>query len=166
MVAGSNAEFFDESGSSRGLSNELDRLLIGKLRSISDVVVTGGNTARIENYVNPTKAKLAVITRSAVVDGDRIILNPPPSSELADWVIETLGLMGFKSILLEVGPSLARQFLDHDLVDEFCLTIPSGDLKVADQVMGALQAKLSLAESQSVDNTLFTIWRRGNDSRA
>ena len=164
MVVGPKAEFSDKTGSSRGISNDLDRLLIGKLRAVSDVAVTGGNTARIEQYKTPKNAKLAVITRSNAVYEGWIRLNPPNSSKLPEWVIETLNSMGFTAILLEVGPSLARQFLAHNLVDEFCLTIPSGDLDVANRVMNDLDAKLLLAESQTVANTLFTIWRRGNDS--
>ena len=163
MVAGPSGEFVDEAGSSRGISNDLDRKLIGKLRSVSDVLVTGGNTARLENYKSTSNLQLVVISHHQIYSDGRITISPPANSDLGAWVLSEVRSLGFERILLEVGPSLARKFLASDLVDEFCLTIPSGDFEIAKQVVSSLGSKLVNCEGQFEDQTLFTRWRRGNE---
>jgi riboflavin biosynthesis pyrimidine reductase len=163
MVAGPGGELVDELGSSRGISNDLDRQLIGKLRSLADVFVTGGNTARRENYQNSHKLQLAVISHNVENSDGRITLNAPKDETLPAWVLSELRNQGFERILLEVGPSLAKKFLAADLVDEFCLTIPVGGLEVANMVVKRLESSLVISESLMNEQTLFTRWRRGND---
>jgi riboflavin biosynthesis pyrimidine reductase len=66
-------------------------------------------------------------------------------------------------VLLETGPTLSRIFLQDNHVDELCLTIVNGDLGIAEQVTQSLGSSLVLVASNKVDDTLFTIWRRGNE---
>ena len=162
MVAGADGSFVDENRSSRGISSDIDRELLVHLRKLCDVVVTGGETARVESYLKPKSSSLAIISRRPVEISDSITLTPPPSTEVAAWCIAELNRLGFNRILLEVGPSLAREFLKSDLVDEFCLTLPESAPKVGSSVMGQLESHLQLAGSHSIEGTLFTIWRRGN----
>jgi riboflavin biosynthesis pyrimidine reductase len=162
MVVGPGGQFADESGSSRGISNEIDRSLLVHLRALSEVVVTGGETARIEQYRKPRSAALAIISRRPAVIVDAISLTPPATSEVATWCIAELRRFGFTRILLEVGPSLAREFLQRDLVDEFCLTLTDGELKTGQMIMNQFESPLQLSSRQSIEGTLFTIWRRGN----
>jgi riboflavin biosynthesis pyrimidine reductase len=164
MVAGSDGSFVDTKGSSRGISNNLDRDLLIHLRTLSDIVVTGGATARLEQYRKPKTASLAIISRRHVEISDAIALTPPESSQVAVWSLQELRRLGFNRVLLEVGPSLAREFLENDLVDEFCLTLTSGELQTGQVVMERLNSKLELSYWQSIEGTLFTIWRRGNDN--
>ena len=163
MVANGDLMFVGLDGSSRSISNSTDRELIVWLRSISDVYVTGGNTARKEHYQTPVKGKLAVVSRTKLGDPNQIWLNPPAEELLPAWTIGELRRLGYQRILLEVGPTLAKQFLEADCVDEFCLTITQGDLASAKAVVSLLGANLELAELFEVDGTLFTKWRRGND---
>jgi riboflavin biosynthesis pyrimidine reductase len=162
MVAGPGGVFVDESGSSRGISNQDDRELLAYLRTLSDVVVTGGETARLERYRKPKSASLAVITRRYTDIAEALVLTPPESEGVAAWTIAELELRGFRKILLEVGPSLALEFLQQDLVDEFCLTLTDGELETGRLVLDRLGSKLSLSSSETIGKTLFTIWRRGN----
>lgn len=158
MIVGPSGEFVDDSGSSRGLSNELDRKLIGHLRRRSDVVVTGGNTARAEQYRVPSHCALAVISSSFELTDERYIRLTDPADAL-----ETLRGRGFERILLETGPTLSRFFLESNQVDEFCLTVAGGDLEVAAKTIASFNANLRLVAADSIEGTLFTRWRRGND---
>ena len=162
MVISGSGDTQDSTGSSRGISNAIDRKLIGHLRGLSDVVVTGGSTARAEIYTKPKSAELAVITREKNVVEESITLTPPADAELGVWAIEQLHELGFSRILLETGPSLTREFLSDDTVDEICLTVTNGTLDSALEFVSSLGSKLEFFESMHLDSTLFTIWRRGN----
>lgn len=163
MVANGDAELIGKQGSSRDISNTTDRELIVHLRNISDVYVTGGNTARLEHYKTPVNGKLAVISRDPLDDSKQIWVNPPQEADPSVWCITELKRLGFSKILLEVGPSLASRFLQNDLVDEFCLTVTNGTRISAQTVIENLGARLQLADSFEVEGTLFTRWRRGNE---
>lgn len=157
MIVGSNGEFVDETGSSRGLSNELDRKLIGHLRRSADVVVTGGNTARNESYRVPSNCFLAVISSNFEIDDERFIRLPDPTI-----AIKALRETGFERILLETGPSLSRLFLESNEVDEFCLTVSGDNEAIAAKTLASLNSDLTLVASERTESLLFTRWRRGN----
>ncbi|MEO0313116.1 MAG: hypothetical protein RL140_346 [Actinomycetota bacterium] len=157
MVVNGDGEFTDESGSSRGISNDLDRRLIGHLRRQSDVVVTGGKTARKEQYRVPSHCSLAVISNSFELVDDRYIRLDEPET-----AISKLNELGFERILLETGPSLSKYFLESGLVEEFCLTVTGGSLEAAAKTMAAFNVELELVSAVEVEGTLFTRWRRGN----
>lgn len=157
MIVGANGEFVDGTGSSRGLSNELDRKLIGHLRRRSDVVVTGGNTARAEKYRVPSHCYLAVISNSFNLNDERFVQLSNPET-----AIETLREAGFERILLETGPALSKYFLETNQVDEFCLTVAGGDATVAAKTLAAFNSELTLLAAEIYEGSLFTRWRRGN----
>ena len=157
MVVSGSGEFVDENGSSRGISNDLDRQLIGHLRRQSDVVVTGGNTARIEKYRVPSHCALAVISSTFELDEERFIRLSDPET-----AISKLNELGFERILLETGPSLSRYFLEAGLVDEFCLTVTNGDQVSAAKTVAGFNVDFQLLGASEVQGTLFTRWRRGN----
>lgn len=157
MIVGANGEFVDDSGSSRGLSNELDRQLIGHLRKRSDVVVTGGNTARNEKYRVPSNTSLAVISKSFDLTEERFIRLTEPGTAISD-----LRALGFDRFLLETGPALSKFFLETNQVDEFCLTVAGGNELVAAKTIAFFNSKLTLATAELHHGALFTRWRRGN----
>lgn len=157
MVVSSAGSFTDENGSSRGISNDLDRKLIGHLRRQSDVVVTGGNTARKEQYRVPSHCALAVISNSFILEQEGYIRLDDPTTS-----ISKLTELGFERILLETGPFLSKFFLETGQVDEFCLTVTNGDLEVAAKTVAGFGVDLKLLGAADVEGTLFTRWRRGN----
>lgn len=163
MVVNGDGLFVDDSGSSRGISTRLDQRQISRLRALSDVIVTGGATARAEGYEASKHAPVAVISHQTYQNADLISLIPPSDSVVPTWVIEHLKELGYDKILLEVGPSLAKEFLESNLVDEFLLTVTNGSLTVANQTQKSLGGVLSLVDSEEVGDTLFTKWRRGNE---
>jgi riboflavin biosynthesis pyrimidine reductase len=55
-------------GDSSGVSSSLDRLLLGKLRSQADLIVTTGKTARVERYKSSKHAPIAILTRTGDLD--------------------------------------------------------------------------------------------------
>lgn len=59
---------FGDTGSSIDVSSELDRLLLGKLRSLADVIVTSGQTARVEKYRSSKHAPIAIFTKTGDLD--------------------------------------------------------------------------------------------------
>lgn len=63
-----SGESFGLSGASADVSGELDRSLLGKLRSLSDVIVTSGATARAEKYKSSKHAPIAIFTNSGDLD--------------------------------------------------------------------------------------------------
>jgi riboflavin biosynthesis pyrimidine reductase len=59
---------FGLTGDSAGVSTQLDRLLLGKLRSLADVIVTSGETARKERYKSSKHAPIAIFSRTGRLD--------------------------------------------------------------------------------------------------
>ena len=63
-----SGESFGLTGGSSDVSSDLDRSLLGKLRSLSDVIVTSGKTARAEKYKSSRHAPIAIFTNSGDLD--------------------------------------------------------------------------------------------------
>ena len=59
-------------GTSETLTNLADRMLLGVIRAMSDVVVVGAASVRAEGYFVPRKGALAVVSRSGDFSGHRI----------------------------------------------------------------------------------------------
>ena len=69
FVTDSQAKFADSNGSSRGVSSAEDYQLLIGLRSISDVVITSGKTAKSEGYRASRHSALAIIAGKTHLDG-------------------------------------------------------------------------------------------------
>ena len=68
FVVNQSGASYGLSGASADVSSDLDRLLLGKLRSLSDVIVTSGATARAEKYKSSKHAPIAIFTSSGDLD--------------------------------------------------------------------------------------------------
>jgi riboflavin biosynthesis pyrimidine reductase len=77
LIASVNGSATGRDGTSESLSNRTDRRILGVLRGMSDVVLVGASTVRVEGYVRPRKAALAVVTRTGDLGGHR--LDPDPA---------------------------------------------------------------------------------------
>ena len=156
MVQGGSGEFVDKSGSSRGISNALDLERLLALRTLSDVVVTDGETARKEQYRVPRQADLAVITKCGFTPRDSD--SAQKYVELRMHPAEAVGALiesGYQRILLEVGPNILHSLVEAGLVDQICLTNTSGsnaDLSC----LGVRMAKQVFIERDG--DTTFTLW--------
>ena len=156
LVQGLRGTFEDGAGSSRGISNEQDRSRLLALRKFCDVVVTDGETARTENYRVPKVCDLAVITRSgftpAESESDRKYIELRSSPALA---IQTLKDWSYERILLEVGPSLIRELIAADAIDQLCLTNTAN----SEANLSALGiAGATLLHKEVDGDTTFTVW--------
>lgn len=155
LVQGANGVTADENGSSRGISNALDRELLLHLRSLSDCLVTDGETARIENYRVPNVCDLAIITRRGFVPkagtSDRNFINI--NAELPE-AISQLRASGYSRLLLETGPKLLE--VSWQNIDELCLT-NTAESQPDLAALGISSARM-FARQVEGDST-FTVWR-------
>lgn len=72
MIASLNGSATGEDGTSNSLTSRLDRRILGVIRELSDVVLVGAGSVRVEGYVVPAKAALAVVTSSGDLTGHRL----------------------------------------------------------------------------------------------
>ena len=83
-------------GTSETLTNPVDRRILGVIRQLADIVLIGAQSLRAEEYVQPRRSRLAVVTASgdlgghriAAPEGDRPIVLCPPAARAR--VLETL----------------------------------------------------------------------------
>lgn len=138
-------------GTSESLTNPTDRLILGVIRELADVVLVGAESVRREGYRVPKRTPLAILTASGNLEGHRLerdaasrvivigpnaalrrasaalgdvetIALPSPDRSSAREIVDALGAAGHHSIACEGGPHLAAQLVAAGLVDEVCLT--------------------------------------------
>jgi riboflavin biosynthesis pyrimidine reductase len=59
-------------GTSETLSNPTDRRILGVIRELADIVVVGAESLRAESYLQPRRARLAIVTASGELTGNRL----------------------------------------------------------------------------------------------
>lgn len=120
LVVGSDGSTSKDSRSAE-VSSSQDRKLFLQRRRQVDVIIVGGNTARLEPY-NRTPVPLVVISRSLV--------NPVQGNHLAHFwncspalaVSRARELFG-DSILIEGGVSLINELIENELIDQLELSV-------------------------------------------
>ncbi|MGH9103591.1 MAG: dihydrofolate reductase family protein, partial [Acidimicrobiales bacterium] len=114
------------SGRSRGLSSEGDRRIFGTLRAMSDVILVGAGTARVERYRTPSLPagvqarrveaglaplpRLAVLSSSLRLAGDLPLFGDPAEPPLllvAPRAAELRDDLAGRAEAVEVGPVVA-----------------------------------------------------------
>jgi riboflavin biosynthesis pyrimidine reductase len=141
--------FFDDSGSSRGLSTKEDLELLIELRKHSDLVIVDAATARAEKYRKLTSTHLAIISASGnflgipaalVTEGvtffspvkpvtqqgqvlEHVVISlDDPFGELLSWAQSRQ----LEALLLEAGPTLTRLAFESNAVRQSAITITPG----------------------------------------
>ncbi len=114
-------------GSSNWITGEAARSRVQLLRAESDAVVVGANTIRLDDP--RLTVRVPGVTRSPrrivfgrIPAGSKVL----PAEEFAgspDELLKELGGKGVLQILLEGGASLAKSFLDSDLIDQYVFHI-------------------------------------------
>lgn len=98
-------------GTSETLTSPADRIILGVIRELSDVVLVGANSVRREGYLLPRRSRLAVVTISGDLSGHRInpsaeqlplIVLCPQSAETT--VRETLGSEAVEIVIVKPSP--------------------------------------------------------------
>jgi riboflavin biosynthesis pyrimidine reductase len=174
-------------GVSKSINDAADGRVFAMLRARADVLVVGAGTIRDEGY-RPNAKPIVVVTRSGDVPpslhegdlsqvhlatgrsadlgearellGDRVLVlgdDGPSPRALRDALVS----LGFAQILCEGGPSLARDLLAADVVDELCLTtvprlIGGGELGILGGE--AIDVRLRLGGLLEQDGTLLARW--------
>ena len=140
-------------GRSAGVSSAKDRQTFLQRRREVDVIIIGGNTARVEPY-NKTPVPLIVISRSLVnpVQGNHLALfwNCSP----VDAVSKARRLFGEK-ILIEGGISMINELIEHKMIDQLELSVTpvTGGENQID--WKELLAKFEHFSSTEVEDTVF-----------
>lgn len=72
LVASVGGSAAGSDGTSETLTNPVDRMILGVIRELSDVVVVGAASVRAEGYFVPRSAALAIVTHSGDLSGHQI----------------------------------------------------------------------------------------------
>jgi riboflavin biosynthesis pyrimidine reductase len=116
-----------ENNSSIGLSTDEDRLRFQQLRSNSDLILIGGNTARREPYKR-TPIPLYILTHSKVRLQPKNQLAKQFSMSITDLFAEISNnfppteITSPIKLLVEAGPILLKQMIKLSLIDNLFLT--------------------------------------------
>jgi riboflavin biosynthesis pyrimidine reductase len=181
-VISASGNFFDESGSSRGISTKEDLALLLALRRQADVVIVDAKTARNERYRKLSSAHLAIVSASgnfqsipAVISISEVTLFSPntPTSD-SEFNIEHVAIdpaepfvallawanqMKFSSMLLEAGPTLTRVCFETAEVAQSAITVtprlPEDQLERPVNPFSHEGSLVSLAESE---DATFALW--------
>jgi hypothetical protein len=112
--------FVDGQGSSRGISNETDRRHLVRLRRQADALVTGGQTAKIENYAPSSNHETYVFSKNPVRDGlEQLHFTNQEGLIQAVCALK----MNHTRVLVEAGPGLLRHMFRANLVQSLFLSI-------------------------------------------
>ena len=180
-VISSTGSFFDEAGSSRGLSTREDLELLLALRRQADLVIVDAATARNEQYKKLSSSHLAIVSASgnfnsipaatpssgATLFGpsnssrddsklEHVVIDPSePFAALLDWARQ----MNMKALLLEAGPTLTKVCFATTHVAQSAITITPrvspGSLTPKWNPFSDSGSLVSLAESE---DATFTLW--------
>ena len=151
MVATVDGAATGEDGTSRSINNGADKEVFDLLRDLSDALVVGAGTVRIEGYAVGRKP-LVIVSRSGLVpptqrsaDRGQVLMATVSTAPYLDEARQVLGndhvmvlgshrvdlarmkdelvLRGFRHLLSEGGPHLLRDLLDQGVADELDATI-------------------------------------------
>ncbi len=151
MVATVDGAATGSTGTSRSINNAVDKVVFDLLRDLSDAIVVGAGTIRVEGYA-PNPKPVAVVSRSGSVPPT--LLGPGRGPVLVATCAAAPGLTrarellgddnvmvlgshrvdlarlraelhdrGYERLLSEGGPHLLRDLLDEGCVDELDVTI-------------------------------------------
>ena len=180
-VISSTGSFFDEAGSSRGLSTREDLELLLALRRQADLVIVDAATARKEQYKKLSSSHLAIVSASGNFEAipaanassgatlfspsnssrddsklEHVVFEPSePFVALLDWARR----MQLKALLLEAGPTLTKVCFATTHVAQSAITITPRllheSLTPKWNPFSDSGSLVSLAESEDAS---FTLW--------
>lgn len=163
LVVGSDGST-SKNGGSLGLSSAADRARFHEIRSNSDAILIGGNTARREPY-KKTPIPLFIVTHSLVKLQPKNHLarqlNMDPISAISE--IEGFFAEGMRAqLLVEAGPKLLQILIDSKKVDKLYLTINhamTGENKID---VNNLIKDFKLIKSEKVNSDEFHLYELAN----
>jgi hypothetical protein len=181
-VVSATGSFFDDSGSSRGLSTKEDLELLLALRKHADLVIVDAATARNEQYRKLSSAHLAIVSASGNFEGipaasassGVTLFGPGNSSREGDDVLEYVVIdptepfvalldwakrKQMSALLLEAGPSLTKLCFATTHVAQSAITftprIPIDSLR---QQLNPFSESGNLVSLTQAEDATFTLW--------
>ena len=151
--------------SSIGLSTDEDRLRFKQLRSKSDLILIGGNTARREPYKR-TPVPLYILTHAKVRLQPKNQLAKQFSMGIADLFSEISNnfppteITSPINLLVESGPILLKEMIELSLINHLFLTInleKSGENKIS---IEELTATFKLVSNERVGACEFLHYQK------
>jgi len=181
-VVSASGSFFDQSGSSRGLSTKEDLELLLALRKQADLVIVDAATARNERYRKLSSSHLAIVSASGNFDSipaatsstgvtlfspgtklhggdfglDHIRIDASePFTALLDWAKR----MQLSRLLLEAGPTLTRVCFATSEVAQSAITVtPRLPIESLQPRWNPFSDSGSLISLSQTENATFTLW--------
>lgn len=180
-VISSTGSFFDDAGSSRGLSTPEDLQLLIALRKEADLVIVDAATARNEQYRKLSSTHLAIVSASgnfqdipAAGASTGVTLFTSRMSGLGNSPLEQVtidpdkpfeGLLAWatgrklSSLLLEAGPTLTRICFSTTKVAQSAITItPRLPLESLGQQLNPFSKEGKLISAAESQDATFTLW--------
>jgi riboflavin biosynthesis pyrimidine reductase len=181
-VVSASGSFFDEAGSSRGLSTTEDLALLLALRRQADLVIVDAATARKEQYRKLSSAHLAIVSASgnfqsipAVISTSEVTLFSPSAPTMeGDFEIEHVTIdpaepfvallewaknMKFRSLLLEAGPTLTSVcFATADVAQSAITLTPRLPKDQLERPLNPFSHEGSLVSLAESEDATFTLW--------
>ncbi len=118
-----------QNGSSRDISNDVDRQLLIHLRRLADVAITDAATADVEEY-RPSKWVPIQIWSKSGNFRNRVSIQENQAQKSVELVHSAnleqqieMTRAQFHHVLLETGPTLSSEIAKLGLIDEVCLTV-------------------------------------------
>jgi len=151
--------------SSIGLSTDEDRLRFKQLRSKSDLILIGGNTARREPYKR-TPVPLYILTHAKVRLQPKNQLAKQFSMGITDLFSEVSNnflpteITSPINLLVEAGPTLLQEMIDLSLINHLYLTKnleKNGENKIS---IEKLTAPFKLVTSERVGSCEFIHYQK------
>jgi riboflavin biosynthesis pyrimidine reductase len=181
-VVSASGSFFDEAGSSRGLSTTEDLALLLALRRQADLVIVDAATARKEQYRKLSSAHLAIVSASgnfqsipAVISTSEVTLFSPSAPTMeGDFEIEHVTIdpaepfvallewakkMKFRSLLLEAGPTLTSVcFATADVAQSAITVTPRLPKDQLERPLNPFSREGSLVSLAESEDATFALW--------
>lgn len=127
LVVSPTGSAVSTNGTSNGLGNETDLALLKWFRARSQIVLTSGKTAELENYRYPSSTGLAILSRSKrtydslAEDREKVLFLTGVDTYLQ--AIDELANLGFQKIHCEFGPTGFAELVNEGKVDGFVSSI-------------------------------------------
>ncbi len=127
LVVSATGSAVSEQGTSKGLGNATDLSLLKWFRNRSEIVLTSGKTAELENYRLPSTAQLAILSRTDRIyqslgqDKTKVIFLENLDS--FGSAIEELRTRGYERIHCEFGPTGFVDLVNQNLTAGFVSSV-------------------------------------------
>lgn len=113
-----SGDYKDVTGSSRGISTEVDRIHLILLRRQADAVITDGATARVEDYTPRKSFETYIFTRDESVTNRLAFRSDADLRKIVDKIRDK-----HTHLLFETGPTLLRRLVSAEILETLFVSV-------------------------------------------